>query len=174
MPVLVAKGEHIDQELKIVHSWFAHHLNLVVHIKACQIVQHLRQSIKIRLHTVTVGIVLLSRLTAYLYREIDALMETWHIVVAGTQLDTAAYLAGYIDTDTCGSGNNRHIEILKDLILLEPRLTLATVLCLSHGDHAGGSNRNHQLFHILLIYFIFQRPLRSTIGTTTSSLVESP
>ena len=107
VPMLILlEWEHIDQELKVVDSRLANHLNLVLYLEASHILQHLRELIKTRLYTIAISIVCLSRLTTNLYWEVDALLETGHELVAGTELYVIANLAGYIDTNTGGTGGN--------------------------------------------------------------------
>ena len=139
MPMLILEWEHIDQELEVVDSWLTHHLNLIVDLKTCQILKHLRQTVETGLHTVALLIVSYSRLAANLYREVDALLKTGHELVTHTELHILVNTRGHIDTDTGGTCSNRNVEILENTVILHPLGNLTHNLCMSkiHCQYSG-------------------------------------
>ena len=104
--LILLKWEHINQELEVIYRRFAYHLNLIVNMETGNLSKNLRQAVETGLNAVTIGIVLTGRLSANLYRKINAFLETWHILVAGTELNVVANLRGNIDTNTGGTCGN--------------------------------------------------------------------
>jgi hypothetical protein len=125
---IILKGEHINHELEIVESWFANHLYLVIDLKTGNTFKHLRKTIKARLDTIAISVIHLCRLTTYLYREINALLEVRRELVTGTKLNVITKLAGYIETYTSGTGGYRKVKVTEHTALLALQALLRQII----------------------------------------------
>ena len=126
MPVLVLERHNINKELKVVDSRLTNHFHLILHIISSKLGKRIGQTIETRLYTITILIIESGRLPTYFDREIDALGEAGHKLVAGAELDVIAHLAGHVDTDTWSSSGDGDVEILEHAVLLHPRAEIET------------------------------------------------
>ena len=84
--LIVLKGEHIEQKFYIIHRRFTQHIHMIINFYAIKIVKHFFQTVESSLNTITILIILTSRLITNHHVKLHLSGKTGHIIKTGTKL----------------------------------------------------------------------------------------
>ena len=96
VPVLIAEGEDIDQQLKVPHGRFAHHNHSAVDIIACQALHGFSQLVELRHQDITICCITIKGLDV----EMQILFETRHRLETCAQLHIVANICRHVEAYT--------------------------------------------------------------------------
>ena len=113
MPLLVLERIEIGQQLDIVKTRFANHVNLPIHLGAHKRFQHAVQTVELAL-LLLLGL----RLVTNLHTKVHGLVETGHIGETCPQLHPFSHRHGHIKTDTGATRGERNVEMIEEMLVI--------------------------------------------------------